>query len=89
MGIYHPPLSHHYKHWLLSIIATSTLQIILLTLWEYIKRVWIATFHVYNTVNGEYLGHVVVVSWARVICLICNTQAQGLQAQGVDVHIRG
>ena len=56
MGIYHPPLSHHYEHWLLSIIATSTLQI--LTLWGYIERVWIATFHVHNTVNGEYLDHV-------------------------------
>ena len=33
--------------------------------------------------------HVIVVTWARVICLICMPEARGPQAQGLRAYISG
>ena len=33
--------------------------------------------------------HLIVVTWARVFCLICTPESQGLQAQGMRVYISG
>ena len=33
--------------------------------------------------------HVIVVRWARVVCLICTPEARGLQALRLRVYISG
>ena len=34
-------------------------------------------------------AHLIVVTWARVFCLICTPEARGPQAQGMRVYISG
>ena len=40
------------------------------------------TNYIYNT-------YFIVVTWARVVCLICLPKAQGPQARGLKVDISG
>ena len=39
------------------------------------------------TMNNDI--HVILIPWARVVCLICTPEAQGPQAQGLRVYLSG
>ena len=39
--------------------------------------------------QGSYEVHLIVIPWARVVCLIYTPEARGPQARGLRVYISG
>ena len=39
--------------------------------------------------GSSYIIYVMVIPWARVVCLICTPEAQGPAALGLQVYISG